>query len=282
MNAENLFWIIHLPLMVLFLIGMADVINVWLQGRVEGGDGGAWRKFLTVLGAMLRTIFSRRLPLLIKAFITEAWFNRRLWRANRLRWLSHFLLLSGFLLLMGLSGISAIADKVLHKLFDLGHLPWVAMWYTPDHPVPALLNEIGAVMMTVGLLFFIVRRYLLRIPQLRTNSTDTWMVIGLSLILLTGWIAEIVRLNAGVDGSAPYLAFVGYPLARLFSGLSLPWEMLSEWLFVSHGILTSLVIVTIPYSKFMHVIAGGVAATVEQFQAESAVLAEKGAAHAHA
>jgi len=280
MDYEGIFWILHLPLMVVFLIGMTDVAGVWLRGRIGGGtDAPVGQKLLTLLGDALRTILSWRLPYLIKAFITEAWFNRRLWRANRFRWASHFLLLSGFLLLMSLSGISAIADKVLHKLFHLGNLPWVAMWYTPDHPVPALLNEIGATMMTVGLLFFIVRRYLIRPPQLRSGPTDHWMVIGLGLILLTGWIAEVVRLCIGIpEGSAPYLAFIGYPLSLLFRGLPLPWEALAKGLWTGHGLLTSVVIVTIPYSKFMHVIAGGLSATVDQFQQETAHSA-KGAAH---
>lgn len=279
MNVETLFWIIHLPLMVLFLIGLADVASVWLQGRVEGtGAASAGRKLLVLLGRALRAIFSRQFPLILKAFITEAWFNRRLWRTSRWRWASHFLLLNGFLLLMVLSGVAALADKVLHHLFHLGHIPWIAMWYTADHPVTALLNEIGGTMMTAGLLFYVFRRYLARPAQLRTGSMDTWMVLGLGLILLTGWIAEIVRLNAGADGTAPYMAFIGYPLSRLFSGLDLPWESLSEWLFLGHGLLTSVVIVTIPYSKFMHAVATALMTTVDGVQQETA-MAQGGTVH---
>ena len=279
MDVETLFWIIHLPLMLLLLIGLVDVAGIWLRGRVEGADGAsAGRKFIILLGRALRAIFSRQFPVILKAFITEAWFNRRLWRTSRWRWLSHFLLLNGFLLLMLLSGVAALADKVLHRLFNLGHVPWIAMWYTADHPVTALLNEIGGVMMTVGLLFYIFRRYLARPAQLRTGSMDTWMVVGLGLILLTGWVAEIVRLNAGYEGPAPYLAFIGYPLSRLVSGWNLPWEMLSEWLFLGHGLLTSVVIVTIPYSKFLHAVATALMATVSGVQQETAI-AHGGTAH---
>jgi len=278
-NVETLFWVIHLPLMVLFLVGLADVVGIWLQGRVEGvGAASAGRKFLVLLGRALRAIFSRQFPIILKAFITEAWFNRRLWRTSRWRWLSHFFLLNGFLLLMTLSGLAALSEKVLYHLFHLGHIPWIAMWYTADHPVTALLNEIGGVLMTVGLAFYVVRRYLARPAQLRTGSMDTWMVVGLGLILLTGWIAEIVRLNAGYDGPAPHLAFIGYPLSRLVSGWNLPWEMLSEWLFLGHGLLTSVVIVTIPYSKFLHAVATALMATVDGVQQEAA-MAHGGTAH---
>ncbi|RME32470.1 MAG: hypothetical protein D6793_11020, partial [Thermoflexia bacterium] len=279
MNVETLFWVIHLPLMLLFLIGLVDVVGIWFQGRVEGvGTASAGRKFVVLLGRALRVIFSRRLPVILKAFITEAWFNRRLWRTSRWRWASHFLLLNGFLLLMTLSGLAALSEKVLYHLFHLGHIPWISMWYTADHPVTALLNEIGSTMMTVGLLFYIVRRYLARPAQLRTGAMDTWMVVGLGLILLTGWVAEIVRLNAGYEGPTPYLAFIGYPLSRLVSGWSLPWEHLSEWLFLGHGLLTSVVIVTIPYSKFLHAVATALMTTVDGVQQET-VMAQGGTAH---
>lgn len=208
-----------------------------------------------------------------------------LWRtlAYPVREASHIIHLSRFVvksLLMVLSGIGALSDKILHHVFHLEHVPWIAMWYNPDHPVTAVLNEIGAVMMTLGLVFFIVRRYAFRPPALRTGPMDTWMVVGLGLVLLSGWVTEIVRLNSGDVGPMDYLAFVGYPPSRLFAGLAWPWERLHGWMYVGHGILTSLVIVTIPYSKFMHVIAGGLVAVVDQFQEKTACVGgEKGGVH---
>ncbi len=279
MNTETLFWIFHTPLMVVFLIGLVDVAGIWLQGRVEGADGAsAGRKFIILLGRTLRAIFSRQFPIILKAFITEAWFNRRLWQTSRWRWLNHFLLLNGFLLLTVLSGLAALSEKVLYHLFHLGHIPWIAMWYTADHPVTALLNEIGATMMTVGLLFYVFRRYVARPAQLRTGPMDTWMVVGLGLILLTGWMAEIVRLNAHHDGPAPYLAFIGYPLSLLVSGWNLPWKALADGFYLGHGLLTSIVIAAIPYSKFMHAVATALIATADEVQQER-VVAQGGTVH---
>ena len=281
-TAESVFWIIHLPLMVLFLIGMWLVFANWLKGSVGGSaEASTGQKIGALLRTALKTIFSARLLLLIKTFITEAWFNRRLYRNDRWRWLNHILLLSGFMLLMSLSGISAVADKVLIHFFHLEHVPWIGMWVNPDHPVTALLNEIGSVMMTVGFVFFVIRRYFSRAPQLRTDPVDTWMVVGLGLILLSGWVAEIVRLNSSHVGPSAYLAFVGYPLAPLFRGLPLAWDDLTHWMYVIHGLLTSLVITTIPFSKFMHVIAGALVAMIRQMEEEESQHAslEKEAVH---
>ncbi|MGD2144684.1 MAG: respiratory nitrate reductase subunit gamma [Anaerolineae bacterium] len=273
-TAETIFWIVHLPLMVLFLIGMVLVVSTWLKG------GADQRTFGSVLRDVLRTVFSAKLWLLVRTFVTEAWFNRRLWRNSFWRWLNHFLLLSGFMLLMTLSGISALSDKVLIHLFHLEHVPWIEMWVTLDHPVTGLLNEIGGVLMTVGFLFFVVRRYATRVAQLRTEPMDTWMVVGLGVILLSGWVAEVVRLNSSHVGPTAYVAFVGFPLATAFRRLGLPWDALHAWMYVIHGLLTSVVIVTIPFSKFMHVIAGALVTMIREIEEQEGkhTGAEKGAA----
>ena len=260
MNAELLFWIVHLPLMILFLASMGYVVRLWLKGALPGAPTDTPRdKIRWLLGRAVRS-----LPSLLRAFLTEAWFNRRLWRTDRWRWAAHFLLLTGFLLLMTLSGIAALSEKVLYHLFHLGHIPWISMWYTADHPVTGLLNEIGGTLMTIGLVFFVVRRYALRPAQLRSGPMDHWMVAGLGLILVTGWLTEIVRLNSSHIGPMPTIAFVGYPLSRLVSSLPVDWDRWFDVLYVGHGLLTSAIIVTIPFSKFMHAIAGGLAAVANE------------------
>jgi nitrate reductase gamma subunit len=285
-TAEAAFWIVHLPLMFVFLGGMWLVFANWLRGSVNGHpDASTGQKLGALLRTVLGTIFSARLWLLIKTFVVETWFNRRLYRNDIWRWFNHFLLLTGVMLLFTLSGISALSDKVLIHFFHLEHVPWIGMWVQPDHPITALLNEIGAVMMTVGLISFIVRRYLTRPAQLRTGPMDTWMVVGLGLILLSGWVAEVVRLNShDVDPATAGFAFVGWwVLAPIFRGLSLPWDDLNHWMYVIHGILTSVVIVTIPFSKFMHAIAGAIVLMVRGMEGEGEHNnVEKGATHVSA
>jgi nitrate reductase gamma subunit len=285
MSAETVFWIVHLPMMVLFLLGMWLVFANWLKGSVNGqAEGGAGRKTGAVVRNILRTIFSRKLLLLIQAFFVEAWFNRRLFRNDWRRWISHFALVSGFLLLMALSGISALADKLfIHFWPHFEEVSWIAMWTHRDHPLTALLNEIGALLMTGGLIYFLIRRSRGRAEQLRTGPLDRWMLLGLSLILLTGWITTIVRLNSSYVEPPAYFSFISYPLALLFRWLPLPWDVLFDVLYVLHGLLTSVVIVTIPFSKFMHVVAGALVTMINQVNEDATRRGwEKGAAHGRA
>ncbi len=284
--AEIVFWIGHLPLMILFLVGMWLVFANWLRGSVGGREDISFgEKFGILVRVVLATVFSARLWLLIKAFVVEVWFNRRLYHNDFWRWLNHFLLLTGTMLLFTLSGISALSVKVLIHFFHLEYIPIIGMWAQPDHPGTAFLNEIGAVMITIGLTFFIIRRYFTHRPQLRTGPVDTWMVVGFGLIILSGWSAEIVRLNSAAytEPATSWFAFVGRPiLAPLFGWLPLDWDNLTYWLYVIHGLITSIVIVTIPFSKFMHAIAGGLTLMVRDVEEQTKHIAEKGAARVSA
>lgn len=285
MNAELVFWIIHLPMMVLFLLGMVLVLANWLKGSVDGrADAKTGTKLWAVIRNVVTTIFSRRLWLLIKGFFVEAWFNRRLFRTDWRRWISHFALLSGFLLLMILSGFSAVADKLLiHFWPHLEEIPWIGMWANQDHPITAVLNEIGAVLMTGGLLYFFIRRSRGKVSQLRNGPLDRWMLLGLICILGTGWITTIVRLNSSHIHPPTYFSFISYPLSLLFRWIPLPWDALYDVMYVVHGILTSAVIVYIPFSKFMHVIAGALVTIINQMHDDAARLGwDKGGAHGRA
>jgi nitrate reductase gamma subunit len=106
------------------------------------------------------------------------------------------------------------------------------------------------------------------------------MLWGIGLILLSGWVTTIVRLNSNHVHPPTYYAFISFPLAWLLQWLPLPWDPLFEVMYVLHGLLTSVVIVTIPFSKFMHVIAGALVTMINQVEEEAVSLGwGKGAAH---
>ncbi|MBM3303171.1 MAG: hypothetical protein FJY85_24900, partial [Deltaproteobacteria bacterium] len=68
MSAETIFWIGHLPLMVLFLLGMGLVFANWLKGSVRGQAGASnGQKIGVLIRSVLKTIFSRKLLLLVKS-----------------------------------------------------------------------------------------------------------------------------------------------------------------------------------------------------------------------
>ena len=267
MDTETLFWLIHLPLMAIFAIGIVRVCLRWLNGAPQSAiqTPGASQTLPGLLD-YFQTLL-KHLPAAARGFIFDAWFNRRLWHISRWRWLNHTLLLNGFMLLMLLSTLSVLSEKILLPLFpSLSEDTWVTIWVGRDQPLKALMNEIGSLSMTIGLLFYIIRRYLLRPAQLRTGPMDTWLVVGLAAILSTGWLTEALRLNGSQTGAFEVYSFAGAFLARLIAGFNLPWNALFEIQYILHGLLASLLIALVPYSKFMHAPAGGITAVVDKIR----------------
>jgi heterodisulfide reductase subunit D len=238
MDIESIFWASQIILVVVFSMGMANVILMWRKG-VQDSDfipSGKWKTFLLSWG-------------------TEGWFNRRLFRTNIWRWASHFLMVNGFLLLIALSAFSVLFDKILPLIpgLDPNKLKSIV---DRDQPIKALLNETGSLMMTLGWLFYAIRRFLIKPAQLRTSIRDQLPLIGLGIILITGWMVEAIRINAEQTNS-PF-SFIGSPLAQIISGLPISWAGSFKSFFLIHGLLATLVLATIPYSKWMHTFAASI------------------------
>lgn len=242
MDVEKIFWAAQIVFLLVFAIGAANVLAVWRKGLPSPSP-----------------IPARRAGAVFRSLAIEGWFNRRLFETDKWRWGSHFLLVNGVLLLMSLSALSALLDKIL-PLFpgaDAAALKAVA---GRDQPVKAILNETGSLMMTLGWLFFAVRRYLFRPAQLRTNLRDHIPALGLGAILLTGWLLEAARINALQTPARA--SYIGSPLAQALSGLPLVWGEFFNGLFLFHGLLASLILSVAPHSKWLHTLAAGVTAAL--------------------
>jgi heterodisulfide reductase subunit D len=238
MNVELIFWASQTILLLVFIVGMVNVYIYWRKGVRNS-------KFMPSRG-WLRILVS---------WVYESWFNRRLFRTSIWRWASHFLLLNGFVLLMALSAFSVLFGKIF-PLFSGLDPERIKEFIDRDQPLKAFLNETGSLMMTIGWLFYAIRRYLFNPSQLRTNMRDHIPIIGLGLILSTGWFLEAIRINA--DQSITPFSYIGGPLASIISGLNVNWAGSFKSFYLFHGLLATLVLATIPYTKWMHTIAAGI------------------------
>ncbi|MCC6147074.1 MAG: 4Fe-4S dicluster domain-containing protein [Anaerolineaceae bacterium] len=236
MNLETVFWVIHLLLMAVFAAGIWNLFVPWRKSALPAVFPHAPSGW----GALLR------------AWFVEGWFNRRLGQRSTWRWAGHFLLLNGFLLLALLSAVSVLFEKIL-PLFPGLDGAALAKMVSRDQPLKAFLNDTGSLMMSIGWLFYAVRRYLARPAQLRSDGRDSGLLLGLGLILLTGWLLEAVRINA-VQSPAQF-SYIGVPLAQLAGRLPLAWGEVFELSYLVHGLLASALIAAVPYSKFMHALA---------------------------
>jgi nitrate reductase gamma subunit len=277
MDIMVVFWAFHLVAMLVFLAGMGLTLSIWLQGTVNGrNDMSAGQKLAFLMRATLATLFSARVGALLRALIWDGAIHPTLFRQHKWRWIAHFCVFGGIGLLTILSAFSFISVDILIPIFKMDNL-FTSIFANKDHILTAFLNELGGLVVIVGLMIVMFRRYVIRKLDLSTRVVDTEIIVYLALIIVSGYAAEVCRLSLEFEELPPTAtyAFLAYPVARAVRTAALPWGALHDWLFLFHALFSSAVIAYIPFSKFFHAIAGSIVATVNRLQSEEPSLAHK-------
>ena len=283
----TIFWVVHLALLGLFCLELLFILSVWLKARVPGlpADASRWRKLGAALRFTIGVIFSQRIWSLLKALVVDGMVHRRLYRTDLWRWAVHLVVFGSWLLLGVLSILTGVVVEILPLLGMsvetvasiplFGHLFHADVWWV------ALLNELLGLVVIVGMLLVIYRRYVQKDPRLRTIPADSIVIVLLTLIALGGFLAESFRLLADYTTAAgafspnptmispeklppvlysawgPQWGFVGYLLASLLGALRLSpgvWEAVYNLFFWLHFVTVTALLFYLPFSRFFHVI----------------------------
>jgi hypothetical protein len=283
----TIFWIIHLALLGLFGAGLVFILSIWLKASVPGlpADASRWRKLSATLRFGLGILLSRRIWTLLKALVMDGMLHRRLYQTSVRRWAIHISVFGSFLVLGVISTITGVVVEILPLLGmspeAAASLPLIGPLYSPDVWWVALVNEVLGLLVLAGMLLVVYRRYVQKDPQLRTLPADTFIIVLLALIAISGFPAETFRLLADyttVDGVfapspamlpadryppvlyplwGPQWGFVGYLSAAVLGLLRLSqsvWDVLHNVFFWLHFVIVTALLYSLPFSRFAHVI----------------------------
>ena len=297
----TVFWLVHILLLGLFGLEFAWVLSKWLQARVPGlpADAPRWRKLTATLRLAGGFISSRHLSALPRALLQDGLLHRRLYRLNLRRWGVHLAVLGSWLALGALSILTGFVVEILPLMGlsseQVASIPFLGHLYQADVWWVALLNESLGLLALGGMLLVLYRHYIRPEPQLRAIPTDRLVLWLLTLIALSGFPTETLRLladyttPAGTFAPAPAMlpldrlpaalygvwdprwAFIGYPSAVLLGSLHLPpsaWAWLHSLAFWVHFALVSGLLFLLPFSRFFHVLASPVVATYNGLAAD--------------
>lgn len=241
---------------------------LWLLGRAGAGDGVS--RPIGVRGVLAAVV--RGPACGWRPFLRHLWLDgvlhRRLWHTSRARWLAHGGVLAGFLGLMSMSALAALAD---HALRPLGlATSAVAVILNKDHPLMASANETFGLLLLLGGVAQAARRVRGSRQRLPNERPDA-LALGLLLfIVVSGWPVEALRLlMEAVPEEAGRYSYLGWPLARLLAPLELPWAEWHFFAFQAHVFASIALFIYWPLSKMMHVIVGPVVAGLSGAEAQS-------------
>lgn len=225
--------VISLIAIAIFIHGMYVNMRKWGYGSEGYGltpkDGSIVSFIKTYLIQLSEHSHAPRAEPIWKAFIMDIVFQRRILRKHPIRWFMHMTIFYGWMTLAAFSGL-----MFFFEVLELVHL-------APIEPVVLremlqIPNEIFSYMLLVGVAIATVRRVF--VPKIRdsTSMSDTVLLGGLIIVVLTGFVSQGIR-TGGLWGFGLENAIA--PPSALF-----------------HSVISLLFcIALIPYTKYIHIIA---------------------------
>ncbi len=269
MNKHFIFYAMFIPSLLLFFWGMWFRINLYLQGTLAGAENERPVRKLKILMMKGWKSFWTRPGWYVKVLVRDVIFHRKLYGLSIYRWFAHTLLAFGFI-------ATFIVDMI--KGFTTGYL---VEW---SHTLPALsfarafetgsirpfldfFLELFSFFILVGCVLAIIRRFILRPDQLRTEEEDITTLVFILFLELSGFFIEGYRIaHPEVVTSRTYLAnftpasannwlsFGGYFLSLFLKGLRIDANFL--WYF--HVVPSLIWFIYIPHSKLLHIFTSSV------------------------
>jgi heterodisulfide reductase subunit C/nitrate reductase gamma subunit len=169
--------------LAVFGVGLIYKISGWFRFNI-----GISAKKMTMstritaaLKGMLAVIFSQKLLILIRVLIIDVLFQIRILKKDKLRWVMHMLIYAGFMFLFFTHALDKI---ILTSIYD--------KYYLKLNP---FLLFFGIIVLS-GVCVAAYRRFVLKVPRLKTNAMDHYVLIILAMIMLSGIAMESTKLTS--------------------------------------------------------------------------------------
>lgn len=164
----------------IFILGSVYRMAQWFIVRV-GRDAGrisVWVRLGNVIKGLVSILFSRDVVPVARTFLVNVVFQFHILKKDFWRWLMHFNLSAGFLLLFLMH---ALDDQITAKLFS--------GYYSTASPFLFLRNLFGA-MVLFGIVIAVCRRVTSKRLKRLTTSHDVFALVILAVILFSGFLLE--------------------------------------------------------------------------------------------
>ena len=172
--------------LAVFAIGLLVKIGTWFTR-----DIGIWAKdhqtterIVEAIKGILGVLFSHRVFLLLKALFLDVIFQQRILKENFLRWIMHMMIYGGFMLLL-----------IFHALGPIVVEPLFGTYYSTINPYFFFRSLFGS-MVVAGLGISIYRRYIKKVPRLKTSGMDCYAIVILSVIMVSGVLLEGLKISS--------------------------------------------------------------------------------------
>jgi len=164
----------------IFSIGLIYKVSTWFTRKIgiSADDIAVSTRVLAAVKGTLGVVFSPKILTLLKIFILDVLFQRRTFKIDLLRWMMHMLIYYGFMLLLLMHGLETFISE---RLFS--------DYYSTLNPF-MFIRDLAALFVIAGITIALYRRFIQKIPRLRTSAMDHYAIIIVALIMISGVFLE--------------------------------------------------------------------------------------------
>jgi nitrate reductase gamma subunit len=233
---------------LIFLMGIFATLYFWYQGKVCGEEESIQRKIGLSSETLWTIIFSRQFFGLLKVFILDIVFQRRLLQESVQRWSMHALIFTSILLRLVLGLFTSVG------FFFNPESDMMLALIDKNHAFTSFANDLLGLFILLGILWAVAQRYIIKPAHVKTEIQDNLALIIIGLLVVLGFVLEAARIaSTGIPADMTGGAFIGAPLAAILGILGLDWSAVYPYLWYAHGIMAALLIAYLPFGKMRHV-----------------------------
>jgi len=229
-QANIVFYILAGIASLILLMGLIGMIHIWRLGKAP------------TLNTNIK--ISQWIGSILKASILET----QILEYSVLAWLAHIMIFWGFMSLLLLTSFHFVLNWFIPSASSFFHYfkagngdLFLAVW-----------GDFWGVVMLIGILITLFRRYILRPEVVSTISSDSIAIWFLFVLTISGFLCEAVRLAVHPDSHDATYSFAVNWLVPFLRKFNLTAASVT-YLFWVHAILSLLFIAYIPFSKFRHI-----------------------------
>ena len=166
--------------LAIFGVGLIYKVSGWFRFSVDmrsrAGAAPAPSRITAALKGIFTTLFGPKLAILVRVFASDVLVQMRIRKEDVIRWLMHMLIFVGFMFLLFTHALDKIILTSLYDRYYLDLNPYLI---------------VAGLMVLAGVTIAAYRRFILKVPRLKTAGPDYYALIILALIIISGLAMEL-------------------------------------------------------------------------------------------
>ncbi|NVL92793.1 MAG: respiratory nitrate reductase subunit gamma, partial [Desulfobacterales bacterium] len=170
----------------IFALGLIYRIATWFSLKTTADSKAIPRakRLSAALKGITLTLLSPKLLTLIKVLLLDIILQRKVFREDLLRWVTHLLIYVAFTLLLLMHALGTLITSALFAT------------YSPTINPFLFLRDLFGLLVVIGICLAIYRRYILKTPRVTTTPMDLSAIILLATIILSGILLEATKIGS--------------------------------------------------------------------------------------